>query len=492
MTHPIVAFAAEVLRFPLRPRQAEILDEIYTDRIRMAFLRLGRRSGKDRIAAIAAVWEATENASSHRAQVEPDEEIAIVVVATSQRQAGRTHKYIAGFLRRNPELARLVKGETVDEIRLTNGMAIQTVPGHAASARGMAIAVVILTEAAHFIGRDGSPLDVKEVWDALVPGTLDFPDAKVFVLSTPKWAVGWFPEQCAQAATGEVPGMRHWHASTAEMRAGGPDQAKVDAFLAGELARDPGSYAREYEALFDQGIAAVFDADTVKAAVRAGAEILSPVQGMPYAIAMDPAATGDTFAVAVGHLEVVGPSRVRVVIDQVRGWRGSKADPVRIDPTLDAIAELSRAYNGAPVVTDQWAAQAITQSLAGRGVTVVERAWSHQGKVDAVGAMRQALYAGALEIPAHQELVAELCSLEQRPTPGGRPKIAAPGGGRDDYATAVMALVAELVTRASPEPDEYFDVARYERLIAAGAGFATADRLAWVDEMPPMPSISPV
>lgn len=489
MTHPIVAFASEVLRFPLRPRQAEILDEIYRDRIRYAILRLGRRSGKDRIAAVAATYEATANAAAHLEHVPDGEQVAIVVLATSQRQAGRTHKYIAGFLRRSPDLARLIKRETVDEIELTNGMVIQTLPGHAASARGMAVAVVILSEAAHFIGRDGSPLDVAEVWDALVPGTLDFPDAKVFVVSTPRWSVGWFAEICAQAASGAVPDMRHWHASTAEMRAG---ERRVVAFLAAERARDPGAYAREYDAVFDQGIAAVFDADTVKAAVRAGADVLSPVQGMPYAIAMDPAATGDTFAVAVGHLEVVGPSRMRIVVDQVRGWRGSKADPVRIDPTLDAIAELSRAYNGATVITDQWSAQAITQSLSRRGVTVVERAWSNQGKVDAVGAMRHALYAGALEIPAHQELVAELCSLEQRPTPGGRPKIAAPGGGRDDYATAVMALVAELVVSGSAEPEQYFDVEQAERLVAMGASQATAERLAWVDEMPAMPSISPV
>jgi len=46
MSHPIVRFAAETLGFPLHPRQAEILEEIYTDGIRTAVLRLGRRSGK--------------------------------------------------------------------------------------------------------------------------------------------------------------------------------------------------------------------------------------------------------------------------------------------------------------------------------------------------------------------------------------------------------------------------------------------------------------
>jgi hypothetical protein len=58
---PIVRFARDVLCFDLYPRQAAILEEIYRDSIRTAVLRLGRRSGKGRIAAVVAVFEATVN-----------------------------------------------------------------------------------------------------------------------------------------------------------------------------------------------------------------------------------------------------------------------------------------------------------------------------------------------------------------------------------------------------------------------------------------------
>jgi hypothetical protein len=57
---------------------------------------------------------------------------------------------------------------------------------------------------------------------------------------------------------------------------------------------------------------------------------------------------------------------------------------------------------------------------------------------------RQALYADELELPRHPELVAELVSLEQRPLPSGKPRIAAPPGQHDDYASALLALVHEL------------------------------------------------
>ena len=443
--HPIIAFAEEVLRFPLRPRQAAILDEIYRDGIRTAVLRLGRRSGKGRIGAVVATYEATANAPAHLAAVPEGELVAIVVVATSQRQARTVHRYIRGFLERSPELAKLLVNpadrrlrDTLDEIELSNGIVIQTLPCHAAGARGQAIAVVILDEAAWFQGRDGSPLDPKEIWDALAPATLQFPAGRILVLSTPRWSVGWFAEQCELAATGRFPDLRHWHATTAQM----DPRPSTLAFIAGERAKDPAAVAREYDAQFDSGIGAVFDSDLVRAARRPGGD-LSPAAGVTYVLSIDAAFTGDTFSAMVGHREPSG----RIVVDRIRGWRGSKAQPVQLESTLDELAELSMAYNGAPALIDQYAAEPIRQGLASRRIRVLARPWTNESKVDAVAAVRRVLYGGALSIPEHRDLIAELVTLEQRPTPTGRPRIAAPGSGHDDYATALMALCLHLGRR---------------------------------------------
>jgi hypothetical protein len=430
---PIVSFATDVLGFRLHPKQAEIVDAIYAEGIRTAVLRLGRRSGKGRIAAVVATYEATVNARAHLASAPPGERVAIVVVATSQRQARVIHRYIAGFLQR-PALASLVARETLDEIELANGIVILTLPCHAASARGLAIAVVILDEAAWFTGTDGSPLDVGEVWRALVPATAQFPERRVIVASTPRWPIDWFARLCERASTGDDPETRVWHASTAEMNPSIPR-----AFLDDERVSDPVSYRREYEAEFDAAIASVFDADLVRSAVRDAGEF--PARpGVTYIIAADPAFTGDRFAVLVGHREPDG----RVVIDRIAAWRGSKAAPVEIDATLDAIASMAVAYNGAKVLIDQYAAEPIRQGLRRRGVRVDERPWSNESKVDAVAAVRRTLYAGRLSIPDHHGLIAELVTLEQRPTQAGRPRIAAPGRAHDDYAMALLALVAEL------------------------------------------------
>jgi hypothetical protein len=111
---------------------------------------------------------------------------------------------------------------------------------------------------------------------------------------------------------------------------------------------------------------------------------------------------------------------------------------------LDEVAAIARAYGSAPVLLDQYAAEPIAEGLTERGINPVRRPWRNELKLAAVTMTRQALYADELELPRHPELVAELVSLEQRPLPSGKPRIAAPPGQHDDYATCLMALVHEL------------------------------------------------
>lgn len=440
MTTKIVRFAPEVLGFDLYPKQAEILDEIYRDGIRTAVLRLGRRAGKGRLAALVAAYEATVNADAHLRAVPPGERVAVAVLASSREQARIVHGYIRSFLR-TPELDPLVEADTQDRIDLATGITILTLPAHAAAVRGLGVAVVIADEAAWWLGRDGGPFDPKEVMDAIVPATATFPERRVLVLSTPRLAVGWFHDLCRRAEAGELPDTRAWHYPTWEV-----NPTISQAFLDAERAKDPVAFAREYGAEFEASISTVFDAESLRAAVSDRGD-LPAIPTTSYTIALDPAFTGDRFALLLGHREPSG----RVVVDRVRAWKGSKADPVRLDAVVEEVSVIAMAYNGANVLIDQHAAEPIRQALAKRGLRVEERPWSNEAKVDAVAAVRRVLYAGQLDLPRHRELLAELAALEQRPTPSGRPRIAAPGAGHDDYAMALLALIAELAKDA-PAP----------------------------------------
>ena len=440
----IVRFAADILDFKLHPKQADILDAIYRDGIRTAVLRLGRRSGKGRMMAVIAAYEATVNASAHLAAVPHGEQVAIVVIATSQRQARVCHRYIASFLRR-PALAGLIARETDDAIELTSGIVVTTLPCSAASGRGLGIACLILDEAAWFQGIDGSPLDVGEIYRGLVPATAQFSERRVVIASTPRWQGDWFATLCARAATGDDDETRVWHFTTSEM-----NPAISAKFLEAEKARDPVTYRREYEATFESGISAALDADLVRAAVRNRGD-LPPMPDTDFVLCADPAFTGDRFALIVGHRD----RDERIVVDLVTAWSGSKSAPVQIDRTLDEIAAIAQVYNSARVLIDQFCAQPIIQGLRARGLNVTEQPWSNASKVDALAACRRALYGSQLDLPNHRELIAELVSLEQHPTASGRPRIAAPGRSHDDFASALMALVAELATDTPPAAGAY-------------------------------------
>jgi hypothetical protein len=67
-----------------------------------------------------------------------------------------------------------------------------------------------------------------------------------------------------------------------------------------------------FEAEFDSGIGAAFEGELVRAAVRE-AERLPAILDIRYAMAIDSAFTGDTFAAIVGHAEPSG----RVMVDVV-------------------------------------------------------------------------------------------------------------------------------------------------------------------------------
>jgi hypothetical protein len=210
-------------------------------------------------------------------------------------------------------------------------------------------------------------------------------------------------------------------------------------------AQDPAAARRELDAEWDSGIGAVFESDLVRAAVRE-AERLPALPDVKYVVSVDPAFVGDTFAAIVGHAEPSG----KIVVDVVQGWKGSRSAPVQLDLVLADLELLSAGYNRAPLLLDQFSAAVISQQMAVRGLSVSQRPWTSDLKIDAVAATRRCLYSGRLEIPPHRELVSELVTLEQKLGPSGRPHIAAPGGSHDDFAMAMLMLCLELEGPAEP------------------------------------------
>ena len=176
------------------------------------------------------------------------------------------------------------------------------------------------------------------------------------------------------------------------------------------------------------GVDAVFPAELVRAAVSAGPDFYPPAARSTYAVACDPAFTGDAFGLVVGHRD-----GDRVVVDLVRGWHGrTRTRDDRPDARRDR--RHRRRLRAGAGLHRPVRRRGDPPGSGVRGVAVLARPWTNDSKIDAVAAVRRCLYAGALELPDHRLLLAELIGLEQRLLPSGRPRISAGGGGHDDYA----------------------------------------------------------
>jgi hypothetical protein len=439
---PIISFVTDVCGMTPYSAQAALLSELYNDSIRTAILRLGRRSGKDRMASWVAVYEATANADAHRSHVPPGELVGVAIVANSQRQARIILRWCREYLKRDG-LDHLVVRDTGDELELSNGMVIVAMPCTARSTRGHAIAVVVFDEAAWFVDVDGSPMSGDELWQALVPATAQFPDGRVLILSTPRWSSGWFADMCRTAISGEFADMRHWWATTRTM-----NPQISDEWLDGERRKDEPSYLREYEARFDSGVGSALDGEAILAAVRKGLPSLPPAAGVAYAVSIDPAVSGDTWSLLVGHRDGAGDD-ARLMVDMAKGWTGRKGAPLDVRAVLDEVATVSKLYGHAPVVLDQFGQEFVAQGISERGLSPVRRPWTNESKAEALTTARIYANTGRLSLPDHGPLIGELRSLEQTVLPSGRPRIAAPSGQRDDYATAFLALAGYLHSGAS-------------------------------------------
>jgi hypothetical protein len=170
-----------------------------------------------------------------------------------------------------------------------------------------------------------------------------------------------------------------------------------------------------------------------------------------YVGACDPAfaAGGDAFTFTVAH--VVGVAdEARVVIDRLESWKGGRT-PLNSDAVLDEIAALAHEFGIDTIISDQYASIPLADALLRRGVTMKAQALTNELKSDLFTSLKRLINLERIELPDRSDLTAELLALELRPTPSGKPRIAASGRAHDDLAM-VIATAAFALLKKRPAP----------------------------------------
>lgn len=400
---------------------------------REAVMIVGRQSGKTRIAAALAAFEAI------MATREPDRtSLYAALIAQDHRAALRTlFSYAAVPFEHVPLLRGTVVARTAETLALESGVVLAAYPCRPPAVRGIRAKVVVADELAFYRSAEGNPQDL-EMLRAVRP-LLATTGGRLIVLSSPYGQSGALWELYRAHFGRDDSPVLIWKATAPEMN---PTLARD--YLERMAQDDPEGYRSEVLGEFRAGISMLFDPEALEACMVRGCRERLPQEGLAYRAFADPSGgRRDAFTVAVGHRE-----GERIVLDALRAW------PAPFNPS-GVVAEAAgflRRYRVIRVTGDRFGGMWPVEAFRGHGVSY-----------ESADLDRSALYlellpvvnAGAVELLDLPDLLRELRGLERRRGPSGRDRVVPAPHDHDDRANVVAGVVSLLARRRQKMLEEW-------------------------------------
>jgi hypothetical protein len=377
-------------------------------------------------AGVALSWLAAEAPSGARGYI----------VAVDADQGALLLDAASGLVDRTPALQGAV---TVQSLKLVaaSGASVEVLSADGASAFGLRPHWLVLDEFAQW----PSTRNGRRLWSALLSSTHKVKDSRMLILTSAGEPGHFSAKVLAEARrsdrwrVSETPGPLPW-IDFAELEAQRP------------LLRDS-EFARLHLNRWTQSEdRLVSEEDLEAAAVLDGP--LEPRPGVRYVITLDVGITNDATVAVVAHGEKLGEefnSPVRVVVDRIARWKGSRRKPVRLSEVEDFVAQASHDYNGAPLHADPYQAVSTLQRLRARGVRAEQFVFSSQSVGRVANALHLSLRNRLLWIPNDPDLVGELGRVRLRESSPGAVRLDHDSGEHDDQAIAIAIACAVIQGR---------------------------------------------
>jgi hypothetical protein len=336
---------------------------------------------------------------------------------------------IAGYAARTPELGSAL---IVDAYKVTaaNGSVLEVLPADAPGAYGLRPAFAIVDELSQWSSTAGP----RRLWEAVSSAMAKVPGSRLVVLTSAGDPSHWSHKVLEHAYADEL-----WRVHEI---AGPPPWADLER-LAEQRRRLPES---SYRRLFENRWTAAEDRLTSLEDLRACVVLdgpLEPVFGGRYVIGVDLGLKHDRTVAAVCHAERDGTG-VRVVLDRLQTWAGSRRRPVDLGVVEEWLAEVGRRYNRARLIVDPYQAMQMAQRLRHAGVTVEEYAFSAQSVGRLAIGLHTAIRDHRLALPDDEELIDELANVRLRETSPGVLRMDHDPDRHDDRAIALALAVRHL------------------------------------------------
>ena len=397
--------------------------------VKEAWVIVGRRGGKSRIAGLCAVFLALFK--DYSGVLAPGEVGTVMVLAADRQQARTVFRYIGALVKTVPELAAMVETERTESIDFKHGVSIEVATANYRTVRGYTVLAAICDEVAFWRSDESANPDT-EILNALRPAMATVPHSLLIAISTPYGKRGevWNAYDRFYGQDGDV---LVWQADTRAM-----NPTVAPAVIERAYEQDPVAAAAEYGAQFRQDVEAFLTPEAVEAVTVSGRYELPKESNCSYFAFTDPSGGArDSFSLAIAHLE-----GEKAVLDVIRERR----PPFSPDAVATEYAELVKAYGLHRVTGDRYAGEWPREAFRKCGVEYVP---SDRDKSAIYGAVLPAINSRRVDLLDSRVLKVQLLGLERRTARSGKDSIDHAPGARDDVANAVAGALVGVVTDSS-------------------------------------------
>jgi hypothetical protein len=388
----------------------------------------GRRSGKSRIAAVIATFEAV--LAGHESRLSKGERGIVPIVAPTKYQ-GRIIKDYVRAVFETPLLRNEITNETREGYELKTGTRIEILAGDWRTIRGYTLLAAIIDEACFFgLDEETKVRSDTELVRAIKPA-LATVGGRLICISSPYARKGWCWKTYQKNfgnATGRV---LVWNSASRTMNPQLPQRVIDDA-----LAEDYQAAKSEYLGEFRDDVGEFIPRAVVENLVVKDRQELPPSNRFKYYAFCDVSGgRGDDAALAIAHRH-----ERRTTLDLIRRYR----PPFSPYDVVSDMAELLKRYGIRSVTGDNYAAEFVARAFTNAGIKYTK---AKKPKSQLYLELLPRLCSGEIELLDNPALVNQLASLERRTRSGGKDVIDHPPGAHDDLANALAGVAEVCVSR---------------------------------------------
>jgi hypothetical protein len=387
---------------------------------------VGRRGGKSRAASALAIYLAC--CCDYSDVAAPGERPRVLCLARNQKQAGVVLNYCAGILESVPTLSEMIVQKTQDVISLANGIDIEVLPANASTIRGVTCAAVIADEACHWQTAGEAGLADTDILNAARPSLATTGGPMIIISSVYSRRGETFDLWDKHYGPKGDPRILVVQGASRDFNSSLP-QSVIDR----ALERDPAANRAEYLSIWRDDLENFVTLDVIRSCTGSY-EVRPPMPGITYVGGVDFAGGSgqDSLALAFCHFD---ESAGKVIVDLVHEW----APPFSPSQAMREVAELCGLYGISTLIGDRWGGDFPREALRMAGVSY---RISDYVTSDAYVTLLPLMNSREVELPRHDALLAQLGSLQRRPSSLGKDRIGHPSNGHDDCAAAVAVAVS--------------------------------------------------